>query len=393
MASYEIAKRLVARDHEVDVLTTGHSGLPRNDIVDGIAVYRVPVAMRSELATASLPSMLSFLPSTLVKGWRLLRQKHYDVLNSHFAVPSGPTGVILSRMFDTPQVLTIIGGDIYDPTKRLSPSGNRLLHAVVRRVLDSSSHVIAISNDIKRRALEDYGCRRSVEVIHYGLTPPAFESRTRAQLGIPEDDVILISIGRLVKRKALGDLISALSKANHPRMRLLIIGEGPEEQRLRDLAEALGVSSRTEFLGAIWGERKFQYLAASDVFVLPSAHEGFGLAFLEAMYCGLPVIASSTGGQTDFLKDGATGFLVPVGDSDALADRLLRLARDRGLRERMSSFNKEHAKRFHISGVAERYETVFSEVIRRELHANQTADLPPLEIREEGTYESPHDAQ
>lgn len=393
VASYEIAKRLVARDHEVDVLTTGRSGLPRNDVVDGIAVYRVPVAMRSELATASLPSMLSFLPSTLAKGWCLLRRKHYDVLNSHFAVPSGPTGVILSRMFGTPQVLTIIGGDIYDPTKRLSPSGNRLLHAVVRRVLDCSSQVIAISEDIKRRALEDYGCRRGIEVIHYGLTPPSFESRTRAQLGIPEDDVVLISIGRLIKRKAFGDLLSALSKVDHPRLRLLIIGEGPEEKRLRNLAEALGLSSRTEFLGAIWGERKFQYLAASDAFVLPSVHEGFGLVFLEAMYCGLPVIASSRGGQTDFLEDGVTGFLVPVGDPETLADRILRLCRDRTLRERISSFNKEYAKRFHISGVAERYETLFSEVIQRERRTNRRTDLPSLELREEGTHEPPHDAQ
>jgi glycosyltransferase involved in cell wall biosynthesis len=111
------------------------------------------------------------------------------------------------------------------------------------------------------------------------------------------------------------------------------------------------------------------------------------------MYCGLPVIASSTGGQTDFLEDGATGFLVPVGDSDALADRLLRLAEDRSLRERISSYNKEYAKRFHISGVAERYETLFSEVIRREGQSNLSTDLPPLELREEGTHESPHDAQ
>ncbi len=365
VASYQIAKGLVAREHEVDVLTTARSDLPSYEVVDGMGVYRVPVLMRSELATASLPSMLSFFPSSLVKGCHLLRRGRYDVLNSHFAIPSGPTGVTLSRVFNTPQVLTIIGGDVYDPTKRFSPSNTPFLHTVVRRVLDSSSHIIAISEDIKRRAREDYRCRRDIAVIHYGLAAPRFEIKSRAQLGIPEGDIVLISIGRLIKRKALGDLLLALSRLDDRRYRLLIIGDGPEEARLRDLAKRLQLSQRIDFLGPIWGELKFQYLAASDIFVLPSVHEGFGLVFLEAMHCGLPVIASSSGGQTDFLRDGETGFLVSVGDVDTLAKRISRLGSDEALREEISEFNRQYVRSFDIADVARRYEALFSAVIQR----------------------------
>lgn len=393
VASYHIARALAEREHEVDVLTTGWRGLPSEETVGGLGVYRVPVLGRGELSTASLPSMLSFLPCGVAKGCQVLREKRYDVLNTHFAIPSGPTGVVLSRLFKTPMVLTIIGGDIHDPSKRLSPSGNRVLRGVVRRVLDSSSHIIAISEDIKRRAREDLHCRKDIEVIHYGLDAPRFEEKSRAELGIPEEPVVLIAIGRLIKRKALDNLLMALSRLEHRELRLLIIGEGPEEGHLRDLSERLGLSSRVEFLGPIWGERKFQYLAASDIFVLPSVHEGFGLAFLEAMHCGLPVIASSTGGQTDFLKDGETGFLVPVGDVDTLADRILRLTGNAALRERISRFNQEYVKRFQISGVAERYEALFLQVIQRVRETASGMDSAPLELRDEGTHGSPHDAQ
>lgn len=277
----------------------------------------------------------------------------------------------MSRIFRTPHVLTIIGGDIYDPTKRMSPSNSVLLRAVVRRVLNSSARIIAISQDIKNRAQRDLYCQTEIEVIHYGLTPPEFETKSRQELGVPPDEVVLISVGRLIRRKALSDLLQALGRIDDRRFRLLIIGEGPEEGNLRNLAKRLGISSQVEFLGAIWGERKFQYLSAADVFVLPSIHEGFGLVFLEAMHCGLPVVASSSGGQTDFLEDGKTGFLIPVGDVSALAEAILRLGNDSGLRREMSGFNREYVKRFHISHVAERYEALFSEVL---LRSPRTAD-------------------
>jgi glycosyltransferase involved in cell wall biosynthesis len=393
VASYHIARALAEREHEVDVLTTGWRGLSSEETVGGLGVYRVPVLGRGELSTASLPSMLSFLPCGVAKGCQILRNKRYDVLNTHFAIPSGPTGVVLSRLFKMPMVLTIIGGDIYDPSKRLSPSRNRVLRGVVRRVLDSSSQIVAISEDIKRRAREDLRCQKDIEVIHYGLSAPQFESRSRAELGLSEDHLVLITIGRLIKRKALDNLLLALSRLEQRETRLLIIGVGPEEGHLRDLSARLGLSAQVEFLGPIWGERKYQYLAASDVFVLPSVHEGFGLVFLEAMHCGLPVVASSTGGQTDFLKDGETGFLVPVGDVDALADRILLLAGDTALRERISRFNQEYVKDFDISGVAERYEALFSEVMQRFPQTGLGVDSAPFDLTDKGTHGSPHDAR
>lgn len=384
MASYQIAKALSARDHEVHVLTTKWRGLPAQEVVDGLTVFRTPVLGRGGLATASLLSMLSFLPMGIARGKRVARGGSYDVLNTHFAIPSGPTGVALSKLAKIPHVLTIIGGDIYDPSKRLSPGRNPLLGAVVSRVLNSSDHVIAISEDIKRRARQDLHCHSPIEVVHYGLAPPSFDAKSRAELGIPRNGVVLISIGRLIKRKAYDGLLQALARVGEPRPRLLIIGEGPERDRLEELSRSLGLSEQVDFLGPIWGERKFQYLAAADLFVLPSLHEGFGLVFLEAMHCGLPVVASDCGGQTDFLRDGETGFLTPVGDVETLAERIARLSRDEALRKGMGEFNREYVRCFHISGVAERYEAVFSGVIENARRAAGARGANPGDLSGDG---------
>ena len=109
VASYQIARALTERQHEVDVLTTRWRDLPAEETVDGLGVYRVAVPGRGDLSTASLPSMLAFLPCGVAKGFQILRKNHYDVLNTHFAIPSGPTGLVLSRLLKIPLVLTKVG--------------------------------------------------------------------------------------------------------------------------------------------------------------------------------------------------------------------------------------------------------------------------------------------
>jgi glycosyltransferase involved in cell wall biosynthesis len=113
-------------------------------------------------------------------------------------------------------------------------------------------------------------------------------------------------------------------------------------------------------------ETKYQLLAAGDVFALPSLHEAFGLVYLEAMHCGLPVIAARPGGHEDYLTDGRTGFLVPQEDSEALLHALERLVGDRALRLAMSEHNRSLAQRFSIVTTASDYERLFNRIVRAE---------------------------
>lgn len=364
---YQLAKELVKR-HRVDILTSGFKDLKTNEIDDGINIYRVPVLNRKSKDTATLLSWLSFFPTSLWKGAKLIKQNRYDVINSHFAIPSGLIGIILSKLFNIPSVVSLHGGDIYDPTKKYSPYKHFYLRKIVSYVMNKSDEVVANSNDTRKRAFEFYNVKREIEVINLGLIRPSFDRVTRKNLELSDDDFLITSIGRLIKIKGLQYLLQAMHKLENKRLKLLVMGDGPEKKTLKMLSKKLGLEGQAEFLGFVGGERKYQYLSVSDLFVLPSLKEAFGIVFLEAMHCGLPVITTTTGGQTDFLKDGENGFLVPVGDVDALAEKINLLCNDSNLRQKMSNKNRKDVKNFYSEKMAERYEKLFNQTLLKYSH-------------------------
>ena len=107
------------------------------------------------------------------------------------------------------------------------------------------------------------------------------------------------------------------------------IGEGPEKENLSMLVEKAGIKDRVKFLGYVSDEEKYRYLKISDLFILTSIHEGFGIVFMEAMYCGLPIVCTNHGGQVDFLKDEENAILIDVGDVDACTDAINRFYKEK----------------------------------------------------------------
>ena len=363
IATRDIAVELAKR-HEVDVLTSSGPDLAPEEVCDGVRIYRAPVLGRTKLPTASILSMVSFWPIGIRHGRKVTAGRSYDVVNSWFAVPSGPTGVHLARYLGAPHVLTMAGGDIYDPSKWYTPDKNPLLGAAVRRVLAASDGHVAVSSDLARRARSLYGFDGPIDVISLGAAAPSFAPASRQELGLEPDIIYIVAVGRLVRRKNLTTLLTALGQLGREDVHLLVIGDGPEQGSLTAFAESLGVGDRVQFRGYVADETKFQLLAAADIFALPSLHEAFGLVYLEAMHCGLPVIAARPGGQEDYLDDGRTGFLVPPDDPSALLEALRRLVGSRSLRATMSAHNRLIAQRFSITSTAAEYESLFSRVRR-----------------------------
>jgi glycosyltransferase involved in cell wall biosynthesis len=365
-----VAMEAVAQDlsrrHIVDVLSTRAKGVPEVERWESgdLTVYRSRAFMRSSRSVASMSSMAAFLYSGSRLGLRLAREHRYDVINTWFALPTGPAGAWIARHAGIPHLLTIIGGDIYDPSKWYSPHQSRVTGWAVRSVMSRADRHTAISRDIARRAGEQFGFERPIEVISLGIQPPSFTARSRSELGLRDDRVYLATIGRHVRRKDFPTLIRALRLLDRPDVDLLMIGDGPERANLEGLAREVGMSDRVHFLGFVEDERKFQLLAVSDLFILTSLHEGFGLVYLEAMHCGLPVVASTSGGQEDFLRDGETGVLVPSGDADSLCKALQRLLRDAPWRARISEQNRKIVRSYYVSRTAQAYERLLRATAR-----------------------------
>lgn len=351
----DLAEELVRAGHRVTVITSGFAGLPGREIQSGVEIHRVPVMMRKSQNAASIVSMLSYVPGAIRKARELIVWKGFDVMHTWFAIPTGPVGAALARRYRLPNVLYLLGGDVYDPSKRLSPHRNPVLKRVVRRVIEAADGVIALSSDLKERARRYYGTTRPIEVIPAGIRRVEVEG-DRARLGLECGAFVLSTIGRLIPRKNVDELLGIVQslQAKQATPRLIVIGDGPERERLERQAEALGLNGSVRFVGRVSDEEKHAWLAASDAYVSTAQHEGFGIVFLEAMSAGLPVVCYDQGGQTDFLQDGCTGFVVRHGDHAVLAERLERLAADAPERHRISEHNRAYVRRFDIGAIGER---------------------------------------
>jgi len=362
--------RELARRHEVTVLTSRARGLSPEADDAGVKVMRVPVFFRRELPVANLPSMLAYLPSATLRGIALRRKSEFDVINTHFVVPTGPVGQLLGRVFGAPNVLSVHGGDLFDPSKRSSPHRHAWLRAPIRHMLEAADAVVGQSQDTVRHVADLYGVQRPVELIPLGIErPPQLSSASRSELGVPDDAFVMVSVGRLVARKSTVQLVQALAASARPKAHLVLVGDGPDADAVREMAYAAGVVERVHLLGHTTEAQKWNALASADIFVSASQHEGFGLVFLEAMAYGLPIICYDRGGQTDFLRTPDTGHVVKLNDLDTFVRAVTDL-HDRGEKRReIGATNRRRVESFFIDRCAERYERLFQAVCSQRLSA------------------------
>ena len=369
-----LAGELTKRGHDVTVLTSGAFGLPAQSVEDGVRVVRVPVFFRRHLAVANIPSMAAYLPMGLLRGLSLGRNKAFDIINTHFVVPTGPLGDWLSRRLQIPNVLSVHGGDLFDPSKSLSPHRHAFLRAPIRGMLRRADTVVAQSRDTRTNVSRIYGVERPVELVPLGIArPPARIRGNRSAFGIPENAFVMATVGRLVARKATKQLISALAAARHTDMYLLVIGDGPETDDVMRAASEAGVANRVKMLGHVTERQKFAALSVSDVFVSTSQHEGFGLVYLEAMAYGLPIVCYDRGGQVDFLSTPATGAVVPLNDLGAFTKGVLDLYDSPDRRAQVRKHNLATVETFFIERCARRYEAIFENAIMARAGAMEPA--------------------
>lgn len=186
----------------------------------------------------------------------------------------------------------------------------------------------------------------------------------RRDLGFIDDDILLISMGDLIKRKNYPLAIEAVAKADNTRLHYLICGQGPEEESLKKHAADLGVADRVHFMGFRTDVKEL--LNASDLFLFTTLQEGLPRSMMEAMASGLPCIASRIRGNVDLLEDGNGGYLCEPMDADEFAGAINKIAENTHLRNKMKHFNLERIKEYDVSVVEQRIKEIYSEVFGSE---------------------------
>jgi len=275
----------------------------------------------------------------------------YDLIHSHYWL-SGSAGIELSRKWCVPHSTTFhtLGRAKMEarPAERESRQRLEVESEVMRNVDSMVVSTIQEKLDLNRL----YGVpAHKVEVVSAGVDlemfAPMDRSEARRSLGLADERVIL-SVGRIEPLKGLDILISAVAMLGYvENTRLLIVGGEPggepEMQRLKALTAELGLQDVVTLTGAVKQTELPRYYSAADVFVMPSYYESFGLAALEAMACGTPVIASRVGGPRSFIEDGETGMLVSSQTPEPYAERLEKLFGDPGMRRRIGAAARDKA--------------------------------------------------
>lgn len=355
VATRDLAQEL-SRHHQVHVITTLHGNLPAEETVGSLTVHRVKVWGRKDLPTSSLLSLSSFFPAALRFGWYLCQSNSFDVINAQFVLPSGLPAWLLAWWFHKPLVISFIGGDLYDPTKGMSPHRHAWLRALVRFLARRATACTAISQDTKQRASNLHGVTAPMTVIPIGIKLPSVAKTTRTSLGLPEKAAVAVSIGRLVPRKNYAKLLAFWQHI--PAAHLVIIGDGPLRSELEQIIQQLELAKRVHLVGYVDENRKQQFLRSADVYISAAEHEGFGIVFLEAMAAGLPIVATNNGGHNDFLQHNRNAKLVSLGDDQAFIGAVTEIFQHSDVRESMKKHNLEDVQAYSLPKTSAQFEAV-----------------------------------
>jgi len=278
---------------------------------------RFPVIPRVGMSLAPLLLYRAMLP---VIG-RLLREGHaFDAIDAHYVYPDGVAAVWLGRRFGLPVVVTARGTDVSLIPRFARP------RRMIRQAIGGAAALIAVSAALKDALVEIGAPEGKVTVLRNGVDtelfrPPADRDAARAALGLRRQT--LISVGLLIERKGHHRTIEAMTQL--PDFELLIVGEGPERDRLNALIARLGVADRVRLLGACPHAELPSLYGAADASILASSREGWANVLLESMACGTPVIASPIWGNPEVVRAPEAGLIMRENTADGVAEGVRRL--------------------------------------------------------------------
>jgi teichuronic acid biosynthesis glycosyltransferase TuaC len=291
---------------------------PREEKRHGITVLHPRYPMLPKVGMSAAPFLLAGAMKPVLKR---IRQNGYsfDVIDAHYFYPDGVAAVLLGRYLGKPVVITARGTDI-----NLFPKF-RLPRKMIQWAAMHSAAVITVCNALKDGLMSLGVPPERVHVLRNGvdleLFQPLDRAATRAKLRISE--TTLLSVAHLIPLKGHDLVIKSLPLL--PGIRLLIAGEGPEEQRLKRLAAQTQVAERVQFLGTLTQEQLKVYYGSADALVLASSREGWPNVLLESMACGTPVIATKVGGIPEIVTAPEAGVLMAERNTEALAQAVKRL--------------------------------------------------------------------
>ncbi len=307
------------------------------------------------------PPYESALTSTLVN---VIANNELDLLHVHYAIPHASAAYfakqILKRMGrEIPFITTLHGTDI-------TLVGRDQTYApVVAFSINESDAITAVSSNLREETYSNFAIEKEIQVIPNFVDTERFRQMDKGhfkKMLAPHNERILVHVSNFRRVKRVEDAIKTFAMVLKERpAKLLMIGDGPERPNAEELCRCLGIFHEVRFLGK--QEQMDEILSISDLFLLPSQYESFGLAALEAMACGVPVISTNAGGLPEINVQGVTGFLSDVGDVEDMAKHALELLESDTRLQEAKDAARAHARKFEKSLIIPKYEALYEQVL------------------------------
>jgi N-acetyl-alpha-D-glucosaminyl L-malate synthase BshA len=354
----ELAIGLVERGHEVHIVS-----------------YATPFRLQGfhpnmyvhEVGFATYP-LLKYPPYALALATKLVdlaESFHIELIHAHYAMPHATSAYLAKQIMGSQGIKTVTtlhGTDI------TLVGADASFQKVIKFAIEESDGVTAVSEYLRKRTIEEFGIEREIRVISNFINPgrPALSRNdSLRQTYAPNGEKILMHASNFRPVKRTEDVVRVFAQVQETiPSKLILVGEGPEIRKTQQLVAELGLGGTVHFLGE--QDQLEPLFSCADLFLLPSEQESFGLTALEAMNCGVPVIATEIGGLPEVIVHDETGYLFPIGETEKMAEAAVALLRDHERHQRFARNARDRAVReFDATRIIPRYEAFYEEVLQR----------------------------
>lgn len=355
----ELGKMLAEKGHEVHFITSS-TPFRLNKTYANIYSHQVEVNTYSVFQYAPYDIALATKIAEVIKNEKL------DLLHVHYAIPHAVCAILGRDMAGSNIgiVTTLHGTDI------TVLGSDASLKESIRYGIEKSDIVTAVSDSLRDQTYELIKPDKKIETVYNFVDEreyhPQDSTKLKAELGLAADEKVLIHVSNFRSVKRVQDVIETFSLARQQLdCKLMLVGDGPEMSRIIQQVRDLGLEDHVLFLGKRDSTAEFYNI--SDIKILLSEKEAFGLVLLEAMACGVPVIGSNIGGMPEIIEPGINGYLVELGDTQKAAQYVVEMLSDETkLQKLRQGALKTVAERFHSSKILEQYEGLYEQLLTKD---------------------------
>jgi L-malate glycosyltransferase len=351
-ATYHLLKEFACnKDLSIDLLTSSAAGYREEQFAANARIYYISIGKKNNLHFQTQKDLLFYSWNAFQIAKKLKKKNKYDFIHAFFGIPCG----YIALKLKIPYIVSLRGSDVPFYNRRFYFWDKFVFKRLSKKIWQQAKCVVANSSGLKQLA-KKASPRQKVEVIYNGVDTQKFKPNIDKGTS---GTIKLISVGRLIPRKGYKYLIEAVKGLDN--CELLLIGEGTEKERLQALARKLRVKVR--FLGRVSHQEVAYFLKSADIFVLPSLNEGMPNSLLEAMACGLPVIATDTGGSIELVK--GNGIVVPKADIAFLRSAIKKLLSDKNSLEKMGCKSRQLAEGMSWASASEKYKYLYNNFAKK----------------------------